>query len=72
MLQGVAEIVRCVVCLRTGVWPERLKDANEMDVVEQQLAKSEHVSDADKRDAMARAHDIEEAARQRSVGGDTT
>jgi TRAP-type mannitol/chloroaromatic compound transport system permease small subunit len=72
MLQGLAEIVRCVVCLRTGVWPERLKDANEMDVVEQQLAKSEHVSDADKRDAMARAHDIEEAARQRSVGGDTT
>ena len=21
MLQGIAEIVRCVVCLRTGAWP---------------------------------------------------
>jgi TRAP-type mannitol/chloroaromatic compound transport system permease small subunit len=27
MLQGIAEIVRCVVCLKTGEWPERLKDA---------------------------------------------
>src|SRR5215472_2993646 len=26
MLQGVAEVVRCVVCLRTGEWPSRLKD----------------------------------------------
>ena len=26
MLQGVAEIVRCVVCLKTGEWPSRLKD----------------------------------------------
>ena len=23
-IQGIAEIVRCVVCLRTGAWPERL------------------------------------------------
>ena len=26
MLQGFAEIVRCAVCLQTGVWPSRLKD----------------------------------------------
>ena len=26
LLQGVAEIVRCVVCLKTGDWPSRLKD----------------------------------------------
>ena len=26
LLQGVAEIVRCVICLKTGVWPSRLKD----------------------------------------------
>src|SRR6476619_8389689 len=25
MLQGIAEIVRSAVCLKTGVWPERLK-----------------------------------------------
>src|SRR5438270_2728372 len=32
MLQGLAEIMRCVVCLKTGKWPERLKDAEEIDV----------------------------------------
>ena len=26
LLQGVAEVVRCIVCLRTGAWPPRLKD----------------------------------------------
>ena len=41
MLQGLAEIMRCVVCLKTGQWPERLKDAEEIDVVEQQLATSD-------------------------------
>jgi len=45
LLQGIAEIVRCVVCIRTGEWPERLKDAEESDVVAQQLAGSEFVDD---------------------------
>src|ERR687888_1982576 len=34
MLQGVAEIVRCVECLRTGAWPSRLEDVEEIDVIE--------------------------------------
>ncbi len=46
LLQGIAEIVRCVVCLKTGEWTPRLKDAQESDVVAQQLASSEFV-DAD-------------------------
>lgn len=29
MLQGAAELVRCVIALRTGVWPERLADVKE-------------------------------------------
>ncbi|WP_077003322.1 TRAP transporter small permease subunit [Variovorax sp. KK3] len=65
MLQGLAEIVRCVVCLRTGEWPERLKDAEEMDVVEQQLASSTYVDDEARRDAMERAKALDEAARAR-------
>ncbi len=69
MLQGLAEIVRCVVCIRTGVWTPRLKDAQEMDVVEQQLAGSEYVDAEAKRDAIARAHQIDEAAHQRGAGG---
>jgi TRAP-type mannitol/chloroaromatic compound transport system permease small subunit len=68
MLQGIAEIVRCIVCLKTGVWPERLKDAEEIDVIEQQLANSEWVSEDDRKLAIARAHEIEESAKQRGMG----
>jgi TRAP-type mannitol/chloroaromatic compound transport system permease small subunit len=38
MLQGVAEMMRCVICIRAGEWPPRSKDVEEMDVVEEQLA----------------------------------
>ncbi|MGB6350932.1 MAG: TRAP transporter small permease subunit [Pseudolabrys sp.] len=70
MLQGVAEIIRCVVCLRTGEWPSRLKDAAEIDVIEQQLAKSEYVDEESKRIAIENAQHIDETARQRGMGGD--
>jgi TRAP-type mannitol/chloroaromatic compound transport system permease small subunit len=68
MLQGLAEIVRCVVCLRTGEWPSRLKDAEEIDVIEQQLGQSTLVDDEARRQAIERAHAIDEAARQRGLG----
>ena len=71
LLQGVAEVVRCVVCIKTGEWPERLKDAEEIDVVEQQLAKSTHVDEESRRIAMAQAHQIDEAAHQRIGGGNS-
>jgi TRAP-type mannitol/chloroaromatic compound transport system permease small subunit len=67
-LQGLAEILRCAVCLRTGAWPPRLKDAEEMDVVGDQLASSSYIDEADKRDVIERAKDIEHAAQQRSTG----
>ena len=69
MLQGIAEIIRCIVCIRTGAWTPRLKDAEEMDVVEQQLAKSEYVDDAARREVIAKAKNIDEAAHQRGAGG---
>ena len=28
-IQGIAELVRCVMAMRTGVWPERLADVKE-------------------------------------------
>ncbi len=31
LLQGISELVRCVRAIRTGVWPERLQDVEEMD-----------------------------------------
>ena len=62
---GMLPSVSCVVCLKTGEWPERLKDANEIDVVEQQLANSVYVDEDAKRDAIARAKSIDEEAHQR-------
>ncbi|RYF37152.1 MAG: TRAP transporter small permease subunit [Comamonadaceae bacterium] len=49
LLQGLSEILRCIVCLRTGEWTPRLQDAQEADVVAQQLAGSELV-DAEARE----------------------
>ena len=34
LLQGLAEMARCVICLRTGVWPRRAHDVEEVDVEE--------------------------------------
>lgn len=70
LLQGLAEIVRCIVCLKTGVWPSRLKDVAEIDVVGEQLAASEHIDEATRRAAIEQAQAIDEAARQRGLGGD--
>jgi TRAP-type mannitol/chloroaromatic compound transport system permease small subunit len=70
MLQGLAEIVRCVVCLRTGEWPSRLKDVTEIDVVEEQLAHSAYVDEEARKIAIERAKNIDEIARQRGMGGD--
>ncbi len=67
MLQGLAEIMRCIMCLRTGEWPVRLEDVQEIDVIDAQLSKSEYVDEESRRAAMEAAHAIDEAARHRSV-----
>ncbi len=45
MLQGLVEIVRCVLCLRNGAWPTREEDVEEVDV--DKLKEMVHVKDAD-------------------------
>jgi TRAP-type mannitol/chloroaromatic compound transport system permease small subunit len=67
MLQGLAEIIRCIECLRTGVWPARLEDVEEIDVIDTQLSHSEYVDEESRRAAMETSHAIDEAARHRSV-----
>jgi TRAP-type mannitol/chloroaromatic compound transport system permease small subunit len=32
-LQGIAEIIRCIICIRVGEWPQRLHDVEEMESV---------------------------------------
>jgi TRAP-type mannitol/chloroaromatic compound transport system permease small subunit len=72
MLQGLAEIVRCIVCLRTGAWPARLEDVAEIDVVDTQLSHSEYIDEESRRVAAEGAHAIDEAARHRSAGESKT
>lgn len=31
-LQGIAEMLRCIVCINTGAWPERLHDVEELEL----------------------------------------
>ena len=45
LLQGFAEIVRCIVCLKRGTWPAREEDVEEVDV--EHLKAMVHVDDRD-------------------------
>ena len=45
LMQGLVEIVRCVICLKTGVWPSREEDVEEVDV--DKLKQMVHVKDED-------------------------
>jgi TRAP-type mannitol/chloroaromatic compound transport system permease small subunit len=45
LLQGIVEIIRCVICIRTGEWPSREEDVEEVDV--DKLKEMVHVKDAD-------------------------
>jgi TRAP-type mannitol/chloroaromatic compound transport system permease small subunit len=33
LLQGIAEIIRCVLCIRSGTWPQRLHDVEETESI---------------------------------------
>jgi len=45
LLQGVVEIIRCVMCLQAGEWPKREDDVEEVDV--DKLKEMVHVKDED-------------------------
>ena len=70
MLQGVAEIIRCVVCLRTGEWPIVLegcgRDRRHRTAAGKKRIRRRRV----KRIAIENAQHIDETARQRGMGGD--
>jgi len=67
MFQGLAEILRCIECLRTGAWPARLEDVEEIDVIETQLSHSEFIDEESRLATIKSAHAIDEAARHRSA-----
>ena len=45
LLQGLVEIVRCVICIQQGAWPSREHDVEEVDVGK--LKEMVHVKDED-------------------------
>ena len=45
LVQGIVEIVRCIVCIRQGSWPSREADVEEVDV--DKLKEMVHVKDED-------------------------
>lgn len=61
LLQGLVEIVRCVMCLRDGVWPLREEDVEEVDV--DKLKEMVHATDVDV-DANETARMVPPAQRQ--------
>ena len=45
LVQGIVEIIRCVICLKQGDWPSRVADVQEVDV--DKLKQMVHVKDED-------------------------
>ena len=44
-IQGIAELLRCIICIRTGEWPERLHDVEEVETaVMLAAAKAEEIN----------------------------
>ena len=33
LLQGFAEVIRCIICIRQGAWPQRLHDVEETESI---------------------------------------
>jgi TRAP-type mannitol/chloroaromatic compound transport system permease small subunit len=55
LLQGFAEMTRCVIAMRTGTWPDKLADVEETEAMA--------LAEAQRAAAAAAAHAREEAAR---------
>ncbi|GMQ90079.1 MAG: TRAP transporter small permease subunit [Gammaproteobacteria bacterium] len=50
-LQGIAEVIRCVLCIKTGEWPRRLQDVEELETAliaerEQELEHEMHLDES--------------------------
>jgi TRAP-type mannitol/chloroaromatic compound transport system permease small subunit len=45
LVQGIVEIIRCILCLKQGEWPSREEDVVEVDV--EKLKEQMHVKDED-------------------------
>jgi TRAP-type mannitol/chloroaromatic compound transport system permease small subunit len=62
LVQGIVEIIRCILCLKEGVWPSREQDVEEVDV--EKLKEMVHVTDEDIMGAAPGAHPVPPAQKQ--------
>ena len=46
LLQGIAEVIRCIICIREGSWPQRLHDVEETESVVIRGASEQQAADA--------------------------
>lgn len=54
LLQGIAEIIRCIACIRTGRWPQRLHDVEETESIilqEQRIHQHDEQAQSDRKGA---------------------
>ena len=54
-IQGLAQVCRCIICLRTGSWPEKIEDVEETESMllhgaegHEELKRELHSDDEDK------------------------
>ena len=48
LLQGIAQVCRCIICIKTGEWPSHLEDVEEMEIalLKEQEEEAEHAIQA--------------------------
>ena len=48
LLQGIAQVCRCIICIKTGEWPAHLEDVEEMEIalLKEQEEQAEHAIEA--------------------------
>ena len=57
LVQGIVEMIRCVICLKEGKWPLRQKDVEEVDVEELKEKMNVKDEDIEKLDAIITARE---------------
>jgi len=57
LVQGIVEMIRCVICLKDGKWPARQKDVEEVDVEELKEKLNVKDEDIEKLDAIMTARE---------------
>jgi TRAP-type mannitol/chloroaromatic compound transport system permease small subunit len=55
LIQGIAEIIRCVIAIRTGAWPKKLIDVEEIEAQALALATAQRAAEAAQAKAAAEA-----------------